>query len=520
MTPILSICIPTYNRADILDRTLKSIVKEEVFRETTDIEIVISDNCSPDNTKEVVEKYLSKFPDKIKYVRQENNIKDKNFATVLSYANGTFAKLHNDTLMVNKGGLAQLVEILKANDDRSVVFFIGVKKDEKVSFEKCSNIEMFFDKVSFNATWIGGLCVSSELYKTIENPARFSSLNFSQIDIITRMLSKNSASLVIYSPFFEVQCLKKKGGYNVAEVFGHNLLTILYSLKQEGLISNTTLEKIKKETLKKVINFYYFDIKKQCNFIKSGYFKFLFKYYKDCPYFYMNYLKYQFLCLKYFICRKQCIQNERIITFCGFIKIKTRINLRKKWRARNKHNFTTLSFCSDMNRIVVGNNSYGHINAALCSPTNEKLYIGNYCSIGSNVEFIVASEHDYKNLSTYPFKVLFGGEQYEALSKGDIVLEDDVWIGNNAMILSGVTIGQGAVVAGGAVVTKDVEPYAIVAGNPAKVIKYRFEPEIIEKLKGFDFSKLTKEKALSVLPQLYTHLTTENVDRILKEVEH
>ena len=100
------------------------------------------------------------------------------------------------------------------------------------------------------------------------------------------------------------------------------------------------------------------------------------------------------------------------------------------------------------------------------------------------------------------------------------MLEDDVWIGNNAMILSGVTIGQGAVVAGGAVVTKDVEPYAIVAGNPAKVIKYRFEPEIIEKLKEFDFSKLTKEKALSVLPQLYTHLTTENVDRILKEVEN
>ena len=100
------------------------------------------------------------------------------------------------------------------------------------------------------------------------------------------------------------------------------------------------------------------------------------------------------------------------------------------------------------------------------------------------------------------------------------MLEDDVWIGNNAMILSGVTIGQGAVVAGGAVVTKDVEPYAIVAGNPAKVIKYRFEPEIIEKLKRIDYSKLTKEKALSVLPQLYTNLTTENVDKILKEVEN
>ena len=399
-------------------------------------------------------------------------------------------------------------------------FFVEIKKGEKASFEKCSNIEMFFDKVSYRATWIGGLCVNSELYKTIENPARFSSLNFSQIDIITRMLAKNSASLIVYSSFFEVQCFKKKGGYNVAEVFGHNLLTILYSLKKEGLISDTTLEKIKKDTLKKVINFYYFDVKKQCNFTKSGYFKFLFKYYKDCPYFYMNYLKYQFLRLKYFICRKQCISNERIITFCGFIKIKTRINLRKKWRAKNRHNFTTLSNYYNFDNIIVGKYTYGQINASLFSPTNEKLYIGNYCSIGGDVKFIVAAEHDYKNLSSYPFKVMLGGYETEALSKGDIVVEDDVWIGNNALILSGVTIGQGAVVAAGSVVTKDIEPYAIVAGNPAKVIKYRFEPEIIEKLKRIDYSKLTKEKALSVLPQLYTNLTTENVDKILKEVEN
>lgn len=520
MTPILSICIPTYNRADILDRTLKSIVKEEVFRETTDIEIVISDNCSPDNTKEVVEKYLSKFPDKIKYVRQENNIKDKNFATVLGYANGTFAKLHNDTLLVNKDGLTELVEILKANEDRSVVFFVEIKKGEKASFEKCSNIEMFFDKVSYRATWIGGLCVNSELYKTIENPARFSSLNFSQIDIITRMLAKNSASLIVYSSFFEVQQLNNKGGYNVAEVFGTNLIKILYSLKEEEYISQKVVDKIKKSVLKKVINFYYFDVKKQYNFNKSGYFKFLFKYYKKYPYFYINYLKYQLLKLKYFIYRKEDFNTKKIVTILGFIKFKSKINLKKKWKAKNRHNFTTLSNYYNFDNIIVGKYTYGQINASLFSPTNEKLYIGNYCSIGGDVKFIVAAEHDYKNLSSYPFKVMLGGCETEALSKGDIVVEDDVWIGNNALILSGVTIGQGAVVAAGSVVTKDIEPYAIVAGNPAKVIKYRFEPEIIEKLKRIDYSKLTKEKALSVLPQLYTNLTTENVDKILKEVEN
>ena len=80
----------------------------------------------------------------------------------------------------------------------------------------------------------------------------------------------------------------------------------------------------------------------------------------------------------------------------------------------------------------------------------------------------------------------------DATSKGDIVLEDDVWIGCNAVILSGVHIGQGAVVAAGAVVTKDIPAYAVVAGNPAHIIKYRFDKEYIDELLKIDFSKIDK----------------------------
>lgn len=148
----------------------------------------------------------------------------------------------------------------------------------------------------------------------------------------------------------------------------------------------------------------------------------------------------------------------------------------------------------------------------------ERLIIGNYCSIAPNVQFILASEHSYKYLSAFPFKVKVLGEKYEALSKGDIIIEDDVWLGLNSIILSGVKIGQGAIVGAGSVVTKDIPPYAIAGGNPARVIKYRFEPEVIEKLKTFDFSKLTEEKVKKFETLLYTEITKENADKILSEI--
>ena len=102
--------------------------------------------------------------------------------------------------------------------------------------------------------------------------------------------------------------------------------------------------------------------------------------------------------------------------------------------------------------------------------------IGNYISIAQNVHFLLDVEHFANHISTYPFKVkLLHSQKSESFSKGDIIIDDDVWIGYGATILSGVRIGQGAVVATGAVVTSDVPPYAIVGGVPAKVIKYRNE---------------------------------------------
>lgn len=105
-------------------------------------------------------------------------------------------------------------------------------------------------------------------------------------------------------------------------------------------------------------------------------------------------------------------------------------------------------------------------------------------------------------------------EEKEAWSKGPIVIGNDVWIGMDSMILSGVTIGQGAVIAAGSVVTKDVPPYAIVGGNPAKVIKYRFEPQIIDRLLKIEFSNINDRFVQENIAQLYESLNIEIITNI------
>jgi acetyltransferase-like isoleucine patch superfamily enzyme len=149
------------------------------------------------------------------------------------------------------------------------------------------------------------------------------------------------------------------------------------------------------------------------------------------------------------------------------------------------------------------------------SSGNEKLIIGSYCSISKGVQFLLAGEHPVDTISTYPFKVNCFSMKQEAGSKGDIVVGHDVWIGTNAIILSGVKIGQGAVVAAGSVVTKDVEQYSIVGGNPAKLIRYRFEESIRKRLLSIDivelFDKFTKDN----VDLIYTDLTIDNIESIL-----
>lgn len=147
---------------------------------------------------------------------------------------------------------------------------------------------------------------------------------------------------------------------------------------------------------------------------------------------------------------------------------------------------------------------------------NEYLEIGNYVSIANGVKFILGGNHNYKCISTYQFKRLFLNGEREASSKGPIVINNDVWIGMDSIILSNVKVGIGAIIAAGSVVTKDVEPYSIVAGNPAVKIKYRFNEKIRNKLLDIKWEEITDEFIKENIDILEKDVTEENIDEIIK----
>lgn len=141
-----------------------------------------------------------------------------------------------------------------------------------------------------------------------------------------------------------------------------------------------------------------------------------------------------------------------------------------------------------------------------------RLIVGNYCSIGNNSKFYLGGNHRYDWATTYPFHIkyllnnIFDSLENEIdgypLSNGDIVIGNDVWFGENVTVMSGVKIGDGAVIGTNSTVVKDVESYSIVGGHPAKHIKYRFDEEIIEKLLDIKWWDMEDSKLNLLLPYM------------------
>jgi acetyltransferase-like isoleucine patch superfamily enzyme len=136
---------------------------------------------------------------------------------------------------------------------------------------------------------------------------------------------------------------------------------------------------------------------------------------------------------------------------------------------------------------ITGKYTYG-TPKILWENNKARLVIGNFCSIATNVTIYLGGNHRTDWVTTYPFGHIhqtifntFNGDGHPS-TKGDVIIGNDVWIGSNVTNMSGVKIGDGAVIANSSHVVKDVEPYSLVGGNPAKMIKYRFTREQIDKL--------------------------------------
>lgn len=197
-----------------------------------------------------------------------------------------------------------------------------------------------------------------------------------------------------------------------------------------------------------------------------------------------------------------------------------KLTAKYRWRKKNAHNSTKMKCNFRIENVTVGKETYGNLEVIDYSNEKYKLNIGNYCSIAPNVVFVLGGEHNLDTVSTFPFKArMLEQGTFEAGSRGNIFIRDDVWIGVGATIMSGVEVGQGAVIGANALVTKDVPPYAVVGGVPAKIIRYRFSEAVIAKLVELDYSQLTKEIVSKNVDSVYEKIDENNIDEVLNSLK-
>jgi acetyltransferase-like isoleucine patch superfamily enzyme len=170
-------------------------------------------------------------------------------------------------------------------------------------------------------------------------------------------------------------------------------------------------------------------------------------------------------------------------------------------------------------RLVLGHRTYAHGTPRVIAyrgDEHHEVRVGSYCSIAEDVQIFVGGQHHPEWVTTFPFRAAFNMpgkfEDGQPVSRGPVTIGNDVWVGLGALILSGVTVGDGAVIAANAVVTKDVRPYAVVGGNPAREIRRRFRDDQVDGLLEAGWWDWPEAELLSIVPIL----CSENVDALLE----
>jgi len=169
-----------------------------------------------------------------------------------------------------------------------------------------------------------------------------------------------------------------------------------------------------------------------------------------------------------------------------------------------------------LSNVSIGRHTYGIRKRTIFSELSSNrppVSIGNFCSIATGVVILANADHPTHLPSIYPFRsTLFTNEarpgkdspNLDVVSRGPVHIGHDVWIGTNTIVLSGVTIGTGAVIGAGSIVTKDIPPYAIAVGNPARVVRYRFAPDIIERMLRSEWWLLPDETIKTLEARFYS----------------
>lgn len=198
------------------------------------------------------------------------------------------------------------------------------------------------------------------------------------------------------------------------------------------------------------------------------------------------------------------------------------MNIRRLWRLAGKiwiYLFPKpiITLAERYPQYQIGRGTYGDL-TVLSWGEGASLCIGNYGSIAAGVKIFLGGEHRMDWVTTFPFNIVWESARHHKghpKTKGNVSIGSDVWIGTEAIISSGVTVGHGAVIGARAVVTHDVAPYAVVAGNPARVVKLRFDEKTIERLLALKWWDWPESQIKKAMPELLN----EQIAEFLKKAE-
>lgn len=288
---LLSICIPTYNRAEILDQTLQKIFSNPDF-DKDKVEVIVSDNASTDDTSEIV----SKYPE-AKYYKNIVNIKDKNFSLSLSYATGRYLKLFNDTLEFKPQALKKIIDTIeKHSENENLFFYTNLFTNSNCTKEIVSKKE-FINEVSYYSTWIANFGVWREDYNKIEEKDRYTELQFAQVDWTYKLINNGKKTTIYFQDLYNIATPNKKGGYNVFNTFVNNYLYIIKQEKLPLIVYEHEKYRLYKHFVYPWLITLLITENKKYNYDMEGVYKIIFKKYWYTSYFYFFQL--MFLLKKY-----------------------------------------------------------------------------------------------------------------------------------------------------------------------------------------------------------------------------
>lgn len=290
--PLISICIPTYNRSDLLCENLTLLLSCEEFDD--EVELVISDNYSTDSTKNVVKSFIEKYPNKrIIYNCNEENIRDKNFLKALSLGSGDYLKLFNDYTCPSNEDIALMKRFVTKNDSiHPPLFFCKDLRCKAKQYEglKLQSVDSFVRLVNNKMTWISNFGCWKEQLDDLYQFEKQSQLQLLQVLWTLHLLERSLFSIVVNMNYKTLDFHdNNRTNYNFFKVHVENYYHILHQYNNRGLITKKTIRYDKYRVLSDFVGFNiinYLVLRKDPNFVVRDSWQIIIKHFWTIPFFY------------------------------------------------------------------------------------------------------------------------------------------------------------------------------------------------------------------------------------------